>query len=282
MVTKANHNCLNEIRDPHIFEMLRQMSPPLFCSEDVSKHCLLHNAARRGSLDTIKYFCDLDPSCLSYLYQKDRYKTIPLCIALIAPFDISTKQHQDLLQYLLQEAVSYDPSNETIGCLFTTVNILENDFLVNCIVKHFGMERTWDLIERALLKQSKLNNLPCILHQIIRYTPQHCSEVIKRFPNSLHVRDKNNMNRLPIHVALETGMKWSLELKYLIFTSHKYLKEVDPVTKLPPFIFARIDTSCDLRIIYNLLHKYPEHVERVDFVSGDKCIAVGNHKRRKI
>ena len=140
----ANHNCLNEIRDPHIFEMLRQMSPPLFCSEDVSKYCLLHNAARRGSLDTIKYFCDLDPSCLSYLYQKDRYKTIPLCIALIAPFDISTKQHQDLLQYLLQEAVSYDPSNETIGCLFTTVNILENDFLVNCIVKHFGMERTWD------------------------------------------------------------------------------------------------------------------------------------------
>ena len=79
-------------------------------------------------------------------------------------------------------------------------------------------------------KQTKSDNLPCILHQTIKYTPQYYSEVIKWFPTSVLICDKKYMNRLPIHVALERGMKWSLELQYLILASQEYLKEVDPVT----------------------------------------------------
>ena len=93
--------------------------------------------------------------------------------------------------------------------------------------------------------------------------PAYFSEVIKRFPESVHVRDKNG--RLPIHIALEKGMEWSTELAYLLVTSQEYLKEVDPVTNWPPFVLAGMGESCDLRIIYDLLRKHPEHVEK----SGD-------------
>lgn len=91
------------------------------------------------------------------------------------------------------------------------------------------------------------------------------------------------MNRLPIHVALDTGMKWSLELQYLITTSQEYLKDDDPVTKWPPFVLAGMGTSCDLRIIYDLLHNHPEHVERSEDSSCYKYItSKNNHKKRKI
>ena len=129
------------------------------------------------------------------------------------------------------------------------------------MVDKMGKEKIWDCIERALLKHKELNDLPCILvHQTIQHTPEYCSEVIKRFPQSVHLRNKNN--RLPIHVALEKGMGWSLELAYLLNASQEYLKEVDPVTNLPPFVLAGMGESCDLRTIYDLLRKHPEHVEK--------------------
>ena len=88
------------------------------------------------------------------------------------------------------------------------------------------------------------------------------------------MRDINN--RLPIHVALEMGMKTSLELSHLMKVSQECLKEVDPVTKLPAFALAGMmnPNSCDMRTIYRLLREYPEQVE-------SWCYGL-SHKKRKL
>ena len=244
-------NVLEYISEPKVFHLLQKHNPPLFCKEDVQTYELLHHAAQCKTLDLVKYFCTLDPSCL---YQLDEENLLPIHWAI----ERLNANNEDLIivQYLLQQSVSYSVSNETIGGLFTVIQD-KGDLFLDILIKKWGREEIWDCIEKALSTNHNLDKLP-FLHQTIRYTPQYCSEVINRFPSSVYVRDDSN--RLPIHVALDTGMKFSLELSYLITVSQEYLREVDPLTKWPPFVLAAMGTSCDLRTIYRLLHKHPEHV----------------------
>ena len=79
-------------------------------------------------------------------------------------------------------------------------------------------------------------------------------------------------------------MKFSIELSCIISSSQEHLKEVDPVTKWPPFVLAAMGRSCDLITIYRMLCNHPEHVEmwcngivtNKDYVSVETC------KRRKM
>ena len=175
-------------------------------------------------------------------------------------------------QYLLHRAIVENPSNPTVGGLFAKVKFNNcSDLVLNRLVKRYGEERTWDCIEKAL---SSFPNLT-ILHQTIKCAPQHYLMAMSKFPDSMLVRDANN--RLPIHVALECGMPWTHLLVSIINANRSHLKDIDPITKWPPFVLAGLDDekSCDLRTIYYLLRKNPEHVELI-FNGGSKC------KKRKI
>jgi hypothetical protein len=79
------------------------------------------------------------------------------------------------------------------------------------------------------------------LHQIIRHSPERCSGMLRRFPDSIHRQDENN--RLPVHVALKSGMEWSMDLAFMITANLFQLKSVDPVSKLPAFALAA--SYCD-------------------------------------
>ena len=64
-----------------------------------------------------------------------------------------------------------------------------------------------------------------------------------------------------------------MELSYLISASCPYLNVVDPVTKWPLFALAG---KCDLKTIYTLLRKNPEHIEMTEdgnckFIPVEKC-----------
>ena len=267
-----SQNAFHYIEDPAMLEMLRQMNPPLFHIQDVQKYHLLHLVllCYRNNLNMVKYFVELDPSCI---YQRDDLNQLPIHLAVDWGYN---KEGPDVVEYLIQTSISHSTLSESIGGLFMKM-YEENDDDDYSVLSYFvdvqGMEISWDCIERALSKYKKSNNLPCILHQTIQYSPEYCSEVIKRFPTSVHVQDsRKNVNRLPIHVALEKGMKWSIELEYLIATSQEYLKDVDPVTKFPPFALAAMGTSCDLRVIYDLLHMHPEHLEMFEDRGGYKYI----------
>ena len=57
------------ISDPKVFDALKKHDPPLFYIKDVKRNILLHHATRNYSLDLVKYFCSLDPSCI---YKKNK------------------------------------------------------------------------------------------------------------------------------------------------------------------------------------------------------------------
>ena len=265
-------NPLQHIRDPSVFDALQKHNPPLLHIKDVRRNILLHVAVRNFSLNLVKYFCNLNPSCL---YQKlGGSNKLPIHCAIERE---KNDGGHDIVQYLLQQSVLYSVSNRTIGGLFTKMP--NSDRLVlDALVKKWGREKAWDCIERAISTYKDLNEIP-ILHQTITHAPQYFTDVINRFPNSSYVR--NNRNRLPIHVALERGMKFSFELTYLMKGSHEDLREVDPVTKWPPFVLAAMGTSCDLRTIYGLLREYPEHVERWRDDTKSKPMPIKKSRKRR-
>jgi hypothetical protein len=82
-----------------------------------------------------------------------------------------------------------------------------------------------------------------------------------RFPDSVLVRDDGN--RLPIHVALESGMSWSPDLVSIINANRPHLKDNDPVTGWPPFVLAAMEPSCGLMTTFYLLKKHPEHGQKM-------------------
>ena len=49
------------------------------------------------------------------------------------------------------------------------------------------------------------------------------------------------------------------------YANKDQLKDVDPVTKRPPFVLAALNdtgtASCDLSTIYYLLREHPEHIK---------------------
>lgn len=273
---RCNNNALRYVNDHNVLDLFQKNNPPLFFKEDIRNYTLLHDAAYfdESSFDLVKYLCDLDPSCL---YQRDGDNELPLHYAVETA---KSDEKKKVVEYLLQQSVLYSESNETIGGLFE--KNLYDDLVLDAFVERWGSEDVWDCIEKALSKNNNLDKLP-ILHQTIRHAPQYVAEVIKRFPSSVHVRDSNNSNRLPIHVALETGMGWSLELIYLISHSKELMREVDPVSKCPPFALAGMGPSCcDLRTVYSLLRKNPEQIEIWCDDGGNKYIPVESCKRRKV
>lgn len=158
------------------------MNPPLFHIKDIKKYCLLQDAVQWYCMDLkrVKYFIDLDPSCV---YHKDNYNRLPIHHFSWDSDDIVNEKLQlETAQYLIQASLSYSISNKRIGGLFTK-EPNDDDYVINNIVKGMGIEKTWDLIERSLSKHKQQNNLPCILLQTIKHTPEYCSEVIKGFPN---------------------------------------------------------------------------------------------------
>ena len=92
---------------------------------------------------------------------------------------------------------------------------------------------------------------------MIQHAPEQILNAMTRFPHAVFLRDENN--RLPIHIALESGMQWSAGLVSLMNATISNLKEKDPVTGLYPFALAAMEPSCDLRTIIHLLKLYPGH-----------------------
>ena len=79
-------------------------------------------------------------------------------------------------------------------------------------------------------------------------------------PHHYFVRDKDG--RLPIHIALETGMKHFIGLDTLINTDHAHLGDLDTVTTFCPSELTAVEPTSDLDIIYHLLPMHPNHAER--------------------
>ncbi len=250
------HNVESSVQ---IFEELRNAEPPLFFKKDVLEFNLLHTAASVGGdfNDTFNYILNMVPAAI---YQKNDEGCIPLLYACMNASKLQTYDGDALLSAkkrwlnltvstLLRKAYEYDPQNWTMAGLFaaryypnfTTRGEIIKLLAIEDLIETYGAAPTWATIEKVLSPFEE--DLP-ILHQTIKYAPQYCNSIIRAFPDSVVVRDSHN--RLPVHIALETGMTWSSDLPSIINANRSQLKEIDPLTKLPLFALAAWGESCDL------------------------------------
>jgi hypothetical protein len=256
------------------FKALMSTEPPLFQKQDVRDHQLLHFAVVHKQIENVKLMIELDASCI---YHCNGQNQIPICHSYFAPavIDKETKIRElEIVRYLLQTAIKYDAHHPSIGGLFRAGT--DNEGLVlSSIISKFGRRDTWDCIEQAL---SRFDNLP-ILHQTILHAPQHCITVMTHFPDSVFLRDKRN--RLPIHVALASGMSWSSNLVAIINANRPHLKDRDPLTGWPPFTLAAMEPSCGLKTAYYLLMKNPEQAEKFDVENLESSPKVNSKGKKR-
>ncbi len=228
------------------------------------------------NLQTVRYIVQLDSSCL---YHSDDENCIPIshvCSYLneVRADDVENeekvnqeneknKEGLEILKCLLQKGISHDPSHPSMGGLFSETET--GELVFHRLIKRYGEKNIWATIERAL---APFEDIP-ILQQIIRHAPEYCSLVLNTFPDSVLVCDYDG--RFPVHVALESGMKWSLELLAIVNANRSHMKLLDPLTGWPLFLLAGAETSCDLRTIYFLLGKNPELVEKIVCYDSASC-----------
>ncbi len=244
-----------------VMEVLKNANPPLLLKDDVHNYRLISKAVVNESFEMIKYMVKLDPSCLYYNHSQYGIPLAQVCRPEVN--EEKKKHHLEIAKYLLREAVSYDASNDTIGGLFAKRR-RSGQFTLDSMVEKYGADDTWSCIRQAL---SSFPDLP-ILHQVIQHSPQNFQNATAKFPKSALLRDSKN--RLPIHIALECGMEWGPDLVSIMNINNDHLKDVDPVTKWPPFVLAALDESksCDLSTVFYLFRENPQHVQV--FLNGRK------------
>ncbi len=223
-----------------VFKMLEQLSPSMFDENDILKYELVHLAAFQKKTDMVKFLSEYDPSMLYRRTSKGG------CLP------IHFSQSLGMVSLLLERAFDANPNDDTIGGLFAKND--DGKMPIDHILSQHNKENVWLCISRTL---SKHKDVP-ILHQVIRNAPLYVDKIIENFPHSCYLRDQKG--RLPVHVALETGMKWSVSLISIMHANSNHLSDIDPVTGFYPFVLAACEPSSDLRTIDHLLHLHPGHV----------------------
>ena len=277
--TFIGHNILEQLAystDNGDQVMAALMSKNLFFVEDIKEYNLLHHAVSVLEVKLVCYLTGLDPNAVTYLYRK----RLPMHHVRIYGHGRYYQKALDILKYILQcgKKQTIYSYKDYIGHMFDEVCKVEIHFgdedeyddysiqdsdkpflqaLLQDAQKFKKTDQAWDMLENTFSCDNENFHKLELLHQIIRHCPEQCSKMFSRFPDSILHRDENN--RITVHVALESGMKWSMKLAVMIGASASQLKDVDPLSKLPPFALAA--SNCDLKTIYTLLQKNPGHVE---------------------
>ncbi len=213
----------------------------LLLQKDVRNEGLLIWATLYQSIECVKFLADLDPSSLL----RAPRGVIPLKMC-----SISLYCNIHVVKYLIKKTMQHYPTHETIGGLFS---FGAGKCALDALIQRFRKNEMWDTIEECL---SPYKDLP-ILHKVIKYMPKQTMNTIRAFPQSVFLRD--NQNRLPIHIALETGMPWSDGLVSVLNANMSHLRDQDPVTAFYPFALAASEPSCDLKTVCYLLKLHPGH-----------------------
>jgi ankyrin repeat protein len=100
------------------------------------------------------------------------------------------------------------------------------------------------------------------LEQIIEEAEDSPARMLLSYDtDQIHAR--NNDGRLPFHLACESGASWQESVQPLLSRVPNMVNEVDPVTKLFPFMLAAVnldDKDSSVDVVYELLTRNPSHL----------------------
>lgn len=267
-----------------VLKFLSEAKPPLLCKEDVSASNLLHFAAGHGHVDVLKYLMSLDPEAA---YKRDQSGALPIHLTCTSrkEFHVMHEVREILLgdyidrdhldnqhQYNANLANSKNTSNSTtvdnaaeeLNHDEDAINILEWFF------PHVQPHSSKGVIAKYVEDVAQIMNnhnvsIPLLCAAIrVGASHPHLKCIIDLVHNSATVREQSiKSNRLPIHLAVERGVKWHQGLKDIIDAYPAAIYEADPKTGLYPAALAAASsvvgdmTHCNLDSIYELMQHSP-------------------------
>ncbi len=257
------HSIMMNRKNSNLIKALSVMSPPPLHKEDVTHFRLLPLTVDCGNMEGVKWIIRLNSNEL-FRHVPGRRKnnnnhdnsSSASIVKHCLPIEFSKSLNMAML--LFQSAIEYFPNHESIGGLFAPSNYVRDGLIIDWLVQCFGREKTWKKIEQVLSMHQQKDI--CILHKVIVHAPRHIGNVMSCFPDACFLRDKNG--RLPIHVALNNGMIWSVDLVSIMNANLRFLGECDPLTTMCLGALAAAEPSCDLRTIHYLIRKYPESIKK--------------------
>ncbi len=170
------------------------------------------------------------------------------------PIHSAAEYNEESFRHVLRAGMKHHP--DELGFLFARSE--EGETAIAQAMKTFTCNSLMNIIQNCIPPDE--DHHP-ILHQVIRHEPEFIRHFTLRYPMATFKRDRNG--RLPLHIALECGIEWSVDLVLMINSGSTALqKKKDPVTGLYLFMLAASKPRSNLTAIYHLLRSHPDVIEK--------------------
>jgi len=220
----------------------------LLIDGDFARFNLLGLASTKLTRNRLEYLINVYPASLSILLPNGDYS--------IHISNYVSNEKEDQIQaftIFLKYGMKYYP--EKFGFLFRRNR--NGGRPIKQAIAIFGKKETLSIIQKELPPSE---DHP-ILHSVYRYAPSLAGDFVYRYPNAVHLKDRQGRHLL--YIAIRRGLKLSPSLLMMIHCDKQCLEEKDPVTNLYPFMLAATSGyPKDLTTIYNLLSYRPEVMSR--------------------
>lgn len=229
------------------FETIKTLiSMKLLCKEDVIEHDLLYLSSwsfaygyERSIL--FSFLVNWNPEALKTFHRGQ------------LPIHNAAEYNEESFRHILEAGMRYFADD--LGFLFARND--DDETAIARGIRTLKPNLLMNIVQQCIPPDA---DYP-ILHQVIRHEPQLIGHFSPRYPISMYKRDSDD--RLPLHVALDCGMKWSVHLVLMINSADNLVqKKKDPLTNLPLFLLAAAGENSDLMAVYHLMRRHPDVLEK--------------------
>ncbi len=170
------------------------------------------------------------------------------------PIHSAAEYNEESFRHVLRVGMKHHPDD--LGFLFARNG--DGETAIAQAVRTFTYTSLMNIIQACIPPDD--DHYP-ILHEVIRQEPRLIRHFTLRYPMAIFKRDENG--RLPLHIALECGIAWSVDLVHMINSASAVLhKKKDPLTGLYLFMLAASKPRSNLTTIYHLLRRHPDLIEK--------------------
>jgi len=235
----------------------------ILLKQDIKDHDLIYWSCTPNANLRFEYLAEWDPDAL----MTSAYG-MPLIHAINLRIDISR------FKMFFQTSLKYHPRN--LGLIFQKDSSGKTAY--DTAVGLRGKNEVLKVIQECIPTNTSLP----ILHHVVKDAPQHINDFCIRYSSAGYLRDENG--RTFTQTAIASASKTlSNDGVFFVKMTDDEIAEVDPVTKLYPFLVAANGETSDLSTIYFLLSKNPSLLERYrEQVTGQLVEEVGTKKRKRV
>jgi hypothetical protein len=226
----------------------------LLRSSDVSNWLLVHRSAHSSSINTIRFFLELNPSSV---LAEDDDGNLPIHLHLglrYRPSRTFSEQDYEIVQLFTRYGIINGGIN-TIGGLFHPDPDVDGQACTLTMVLEKAGEksanRIWELIDGCLNEAGPYENAP-IVHAAIKNKKYLPDDLFKFILSRYGASSLNDRRELPLAYALKIGATWNDCVSHVLEIHREAINVVDEDTEFHIVPFAAFHKNADLDTIYEL------------------------------